>query len=483
MKYIFFILILLLTGCTSGRLDATPAGDNLQSTDQLQITGTATQAVITPNNRPITPSPTELPTSTPTKLPVRIKTPTSTALPDHLELPDWLKSSDNQDLFMALTGETDNGYRLSIIDPKSKQQFDLLIPKTSAYFWSSDGNGINILNKDLKVKTIDLQTGNVTDAVIDPSVFQFRRYGDNFPYSLIARGNPGEPGFSLNSLLYDISFDYKYAYHYYNDLKETKITVEDLSSGEFFTATATTEVDGIYNGETQWSPVSDQLAILQTKTLPTGPDYYPAFRLLIYDANQRSITKSFNGDFSNIKWSHDGKKILFQRKALPGEPIALSSVPCILDLQTAESKCYFAIKYYEDSNGLSTILSNFDWLPGDKGIMYLTDRGASQPNGNFCVYYFADGKINCPTNGIGDLAGDSVIDYSLSPTGDYFVFTFDQSGPLNDFRVEPRSALIKIDGTGYLPLWMGSSTKEGGTSDQFIGDLVSNTMLWRPAQP
>ena len=93
--------------------------------------------------------------------------------------------------------------------------------------------------------------------------------------------------------------------------------------------------------------------------------------------------------------------------------------------------------------------------------------------------------MKCPTKGISDLAGYSVINYSLSPSGDYLIFIYDQSCPLCDFRRQPFESLIKIDGTGYLSLWTkdGYRTHEKNTENGYNDELIDQLVLWRPIVP
>ncbi len=479
----FLVMDLTIIGCSSPQLRTT----NTSIPSLTSPAATQVPVISLPQIPEITPSPSHRPTN--------MATITYTAIPTippektlSITIPAWLKSSSLDEMFMIPTINGTGGFfQISVINAVSQERVDIQVPENSAYFWSNDGWSINIIYDDWSLQTIDLRNGNVANSVLNENVLRLypHIFEDNLLTPLIARGNVGEQNFLLVNpdYLSWISFDSKYFTHLDFNSEETPISVEDLETGEI--SQITSPDDGIYDITSIWSPTGDQLAIEQTMS-PPQPFYWPADHIIIYDINQDRVISSFLGDFSFIRWSFDGQRILYQRSATPGEQYQYSSAPRILEIKTGESECYYTIKYLADSEGDNTAI--FEWLPGDRGITYISyhiDHSGLTHIGNFCIYYFDKDDIICPTIGISDLSDRSVIGYSISPSGDYTIFDYDMSGPISDYLVQPLTSLIKNDGTGYLPLWTEENSREAYNlkiSDYSIG-LVEYEVLWRPMIP
>lgn len=488
MKNAFLLLILfLLTGCAVNKSTSTPTNINSKPILNTQIYLTPNKIVTSTDTTTITPSPTLIPTRTATQSAFFIHPLTPTAFPDYIELPEWLKVATNDDLFMAITGYINGGLQLSVINPTTQDQFNLPILYNSVFFWSSDGNSINVLNPNWELMTIDLKSGKVLSSDMEKKTLRFSPYifDGNDPTPMIARGRVGEPNFLLLQVyqLRDISFDGKYFLHqdYYSE--ENPISVENLETGNIIPVTSPN--DGINDTDYAWSPVGDKLAIIQTKT-PPQPYYWPGDHLVIFDLEQNAVISSFEGVFSFIKWSGDGQNILYQKSVITDHKSGYgdSYIPCVINLKTGESKCFYTISFQANSDG--AWLSTFNWFPGDVGITYLSSWfKSSSYGGNFCIYYFDRDRITCPTKDLADLSKRSVIRYSISPDGEYIVFDYDESMPMSDFMSYPYSSLIRTDGTGYLQLWSVENRQKAIeiTGEKYNNNPVYIGVLWRPVAP
>jgi hypothetical protein len=489
MKITVLLLVLfLLTGCAANQSTPIPTVTNSQPIQNTQEFITPYKVFTPTYNTLITSSPINKPTSTNTQSAFLIHPPTQTPFPDFIELPEWLKTSKNDDLFMALTGITDNGLILSVINPSTQQQFNIPISRNPKYFWSSDGTSINIVNPDWKLMTIDIHSGKVKYAVLDKNPFRFSPwiFDDNTLTPLIASGFLDQLNFILLQPYESrrISFDSIYMVEVNTGLTEEPISVINIETGEVTPITSPN--DGIYEVEYAWSPMKDQLAILQSR-LPPQLYYWPGDHIIIYDIDKKSVTSSFNGDFSYISWSSDGQQLLYRKSSVEGERgFYYSNSPCVINIQSGMNKCYYTIKFQTDSVASNAFASGFDWFPGDLGITYLlawTENSIDK--GNFCIYYFKKDSITCPTQGLEDLSKRAVVNYDMSPSGEYVILNYDLTLPESDYRERVYTSLIKIDGTGYLRLWTEKDYQKAGEIkwDHYYDNLLSYGVLWRPVVP
>jgi hypothetical protein len=252
--------------------------------------------------------------------------------------------------------------------------------------------------------------------------------------------------------------------------EEFPLSVEYLDSGDSIKVTQ--ENDGIYDVEYAWSPDSNELAILQS-TVPAMPALpgqvlYEDTHIILFDANQKKITKNFEGDFAYINWSPDGRYILYQTPLADGP--GYSPEACVLDVQIDRRRCFGTIA----NQTIDAYNSDYEWLPDSSGLVYLK-RANSEEYNHFCLYQFQADRVDCPSQDVSQISNRKIIQYSLSPDGRFVFLTSDTPYSSFDAPDRPTSAWMQVDGQMYSELWGEDDFQTFGWNPVAIG------VLWKPA--
>jgi hypothetical protein len=397
----------------------------------------------------------------------------------YADIPDWLKNENTDTVFMALTGREGDSYLVSVINAVTQEKYTLRVVNTQGFFWLDGGRSIGLLSGGSVVTKIDLQSGQETQLHPKGDFLRFHDYfSDREPEPLLAAGNLMGSDFYLGDAyeLRVISFDRKYSVNTNNDnqidFEQRPLYLETLGSENV--VPITNPLDNFYQPDYVWSPNQRLLAMLQTRTLPSGPGYWPSEYLRIYDADKKAFIAKYNGKFSGIEWSSDGTQLLYTIEPFQGG--FHSGLPCIFSLISGESKCFYTVQY-EDKEDFKSM---FRWLPDGSGITYLIDgQREGGYYGQFCIYRFKTDQVTCPTKTLSEIKGRAIPRYDISPDGRFVIFDYDEAGPRSDFIKAPYTSLVGLDGQGYLSLSSAKDYQNSQNPMEFIGRGV----VWRPIHP
>ena len=425
--------LLLLTACVAGPAEVPPATPPRTSTSEPTLAAPA-------------PAKTLAPTRVPTRQPE--PTPTLGAIPASYELPAWL-SDPQANVLMNLTSVSRDERRISFFEAATGSSFDLPLADAQGYFyfWMPDGQHFGLLSKDNEsLYLISVASGDVTRFEAGDDVTRFLYFvgfdvSPSPPMPLFPSGSaPEDEPFLLVSNMDRLSADGRYIV--LSDINQRFTSLEDLVTGQ---ATQVTDPeDDLFDIEFAWSPISQQLAVLQSTHVP-GLGVELGDRMLnLYDPATGARLASYTGNFSWAQWSPDGTRILYTR--VPGAHFSRAGDLCILELASGLSQC---LDRLDEQHGGARI-GFFQWSPDGMQVSYL--YWGSEGTGGLCVIDLVTEGISCPTDNVAELVGTAVIRYKWSPNGRYFVLTYDNDGcPDCDYSGDRRSAFVAVDGSNsYL---------------------------------
>jgi dipeptidyl aminopeptidase/acylaminoacyl peptidase len=199
-----------------------------------------------------------------------------------------------------------------------------------------------------------------------------------------------------------------------------------------------------------------------------GQVLYADTHIILFDANQKRITKNLEGDFANINWSPDGRYILY--KTPMADDQGYSPKTCVLDVQIDRRRCFGTIA----NQTIDAYNSDFEWLPDSSGLVYLKQANSGEYN-HFCIYKFQEDRVDCPSQDVSQINNRKIIQYSLSPDGRFVFLTSDTAYSSFDAPERPISAWMQADGQMYSELWGEGDFQTFGWNPAAVG------VLWRPA--
>jgi hypothetical protein len=196
------------------------------------------------------------------------------------------------------------------------------------------------------------------------------------------------------------------------------------------------------------------------------------------DISSGKTLSTFNGDFGILRWSPNGKMILYLNPQFRyrNYGIPFKNAPCILFLESGEKKCLRSIPR-EIPTGYKLLTTGlYEWASDSNSIFYTylyTLPSEWNILGNLCNYSLIDSHIKCPTQNLEVLKERGVISYDISPDEQYIHFCYSESTILNDYADTANDGVIKIDGSNFFS-WAGI------IQDQVPEQSCSSQTLWRP---
>lgn len=389
-----------------------------------------------------------------------------------LQLPEWLKSPREPDIFIANGCPTKENCRLVLVNPGDGARFDLPIQDVAVYFWLLGGTGIGLVTNQQDFLEIDLASGVMVSATLPVQSLRFFQDAlpSEFPRPAYALAGADSDEWFLVTDGKDFSFDHKRRVLQDFSQEETPLSIETLETGEVIQATR--QDDGLYDVEYAWSPVSNGLAILQSAApgVPalSGQVVYEKTRILLFDAGKKIAIGEFEGDYASLRWSPDGRALLYQTH--PEDSPGYRQDTCLLNVQTGQSRCLDAIaSQTSDAYNL-----RFQWLPDGSGLAYLK-HASSGETAHFCIYQFKADRLECPSQDLPSFHDRKILHYSLSPDGRFVFLTSDTPYSSYDAPEMPLSAWMRINGQGFTGLWGEADFRTFGWNPAAVG------VLWRPA--
>jgi len=457
MKYTLVGLVIILLVSCSGTANQTPSSSPIE-TAML----TATEPVET------------VMVATKTPLP-HTQTPEATlvVIPSLHDLPSWLKDSNPNVLAALITDDLKRIRDVAFFNAATGERYEIPMPKdTSGFFWYDNMN-FGFLSKDLKTAYhIDFKTGNISIEAISP---QSTRWLDKDWVNGLVRSKETNNDFVFDKALYsNASKNKSFITECAGD--PNTIVVTDTKTGQVIW-----ESDRLENAwvtDCTWSPVDDnQLAFLRGSPKPQSDFVTENISLTIVDVTTGKIISTFAGNFGGLAWSPDGTKILYQDPLVHYQTygIPFQDAPCILFLDTGESRCLRAIPRLVPEGYELTTTFDYDWASDSKSIYYAYlyySPLKEEILGNLCVYNLLDGHITCPTQNLEFLHGRSAGFGTISPNQEFIDFCASVATPLNDYADNSNNVVIKFDGTGFFS-WTGA-IQDGGPT------VCSFSTLWRP---
>jgi len=455
MKKSLLLLILffpLLTNCLPSVISTT--------TPHAEITQIT-------NESPITPAPMEI---------NEADAPESTLVPENgsgiIQLPEWLRSPGGSEIFIANGCPSKENCQLIFVNPDKQASYNLLVNDIAVYFWLPEGKGIGLITHHQQFINIDLATGEMTSTTLSAQSLRFfpDALPSEYPRPAYAFGDVNSSEWFVVANPKDFSSDHRHRILQDFSKEEFPLSVEYLDSGDAIKVTQ--ENDGIFDVEYAWSPDSSKLAILQSAVpaMPALPGQvlYDDTRIILFDANQKRITKNFEGDFAYINWSPDGRYILYQTPLADGQ--GNSPEACVLDVQIDRRRCFGTIA----NQTIDAYNNDYEWLPDSSGLVYLKQANSEEYN-HFCIYKFQEDRVNCPSQDISQINNRKIFQYSLSPDGRFVFLTSDTAYSSFDAPDRPISAWMQADGQVYSELWGEDDFQTFGWNPAAVG------VIWRPA--
>jgi hypothetical protein len=455
MKKSLLLLILffpLLTNCLSSAI--------MTTTPRAKITQMA-------NEFPITSPPMEI---------NKTDAPEPTTIPENpsgiIQLPEWLKSPGESEIFIVNGCPSKENCRLILVNPDNQASYYLPVKDIAVYFWLPEGKSIGLITNQQQFININLATGEMTSTILSAQSLRF--FPDALPSEYLrpayAFGDFNSSEWFVIPDIKEFSFDRKQRVLQDFSNEESPISIEYLVTGEVVRLAQAN--DGNYDVEYAWSPVSNELAVLQSSApaFPSvgGQVVYGDTHLILFDADQKRITKNFEGDFAYTNWSPDGRYILYQTPLADG--LGYNPEACILDVQIDKRICFDTIA----NQTIDAYNTNYEWLPDSSGLVYLKQANSGEYN-HFCIYKFQEDRVDCPFQDVSQISNRKISEYSLSPDGRFVFLTSDAPYTSFDDPEMPTSAWMQVDGQMYSELWGESDFQTFGWNPAAIG------VLWKPA--
>jgi hypothetical protein len=404
------------------------------------------------------PTPTEPASLPPTSTPVTL------AGSGPFDFPAWLKDLHTPVLMQALTRVSgkSNTTTLAFLNADTGEWFEIPFPAdVRYYFWFGAAN-FGFLAADLQNMTLfDLNSGyGVPFPVAEGAADMVREYGFG-PEALSVRRVPSEPDQYFFQPVNQADLGAISAYGHYSarmngDTPGNPLTITERPNGA--AAWQSSLVDGLWESEFAWSPVSDKTFALvrgtpedEASSLVTKNTF-----LQVIDVRTGNVKAEIHNDIGSIRWSPDGSRILyedvFSRYSTLG--YAFIGPPCIFDIRTSQRSCLSSIPKAHVPAGYSLVTTGlYTWSPDGFSIRYMAlyfNREEFKSAGNVCIYNLVDGEITCPTEGLVEPHGWGISGYDFSPDGQYLSLCFSGSNITNDYIGEGYDALLRLGDDGLM---------------------------------
>jgi hypothetical protein len=471
-KTVIGILIFALASCTGSVEPIQPTPLANQTTIASTATPKPLLATVIPDSETEGSS---LKDIKPTPIPENTPIPLS----DHYDLPIWMKYPETNIVAALITNDLEKNRKIAFFNAATGEKYEILMPQNiSGYFWY-DNTNFGFLATNLKATfRLDLTTGQVTSETTHPqSVRLLEPDWTGWLNGLnIAKKSPSSLDFTFTSIwksAYSKNATYTASFKPDQDGITIINNITNETIWEFTTPAET------YITEFSWSPADNNiLAYIQGKPDFPSDLITKEITLNIIDISEGKLLATYSGDFGRINWSPDGKAILYQnsKSNYSNYGVGFTEAPCILFLNSSESKCIRSIPKVTKSNYNLASTGNYEWSADGRSIFYVYLYESPEDHSyitNLCIYSLLDSHINCPTDGLKEIEGQSGIGYSPSPSYQYIYLCISDSSMLNDYAGTSKDGITKIDGTGFFS-WIGT------IRDDAPSETCSFDTLWRP---
>lgn len=363
-----------------------------------------------------TSTPTPITTKTP---PVQIQAtiPTATEnqeLINFIELPGWVKSPENNIILLSYREEPDElRSKFMLVNPDDGDNIIIGLSQSYYHHYWENSNHIVFLHDGECDKTpkqiteLDILQSTLRTYEIEDYLKPIKNCSYNYESDKTARINV--------------------------DSTEPTIEVIDSITGEYFPLTS--QNDGVSDISYKISPNRKYISVLQHKGIYKFSELWlPIYgsEISIYDLQNRNLILKFDEgqEISSRVLFMDSNKLVYTR----------DNTPCLIMILSLTKKCIHTIsqKFPNKTIVLGDPLSD----PRKLSFLYFSGE-----QGGFCFYDIYSGEMNCPTENFPSLNGQIILNYSLSPDENYFLFDYSNKGcppPWCDYSGEPYFAVIDI---------------------------------------
>jgi hypothetical protein len=452
MKYVILSLIMVILASCSGAQAQTPTSVQIET---VLSPATEAQAVIN---------------KTPTAIVEVSPSPTSSVY----DFPSWMSNSDTTVLAALFRDDLGHTRKIYFFNVTTGEKFELNPTMPFGGFFWYDNRNFGLLAKDLNsAYKLNLQTGQVYSEPVSPQSTRF--LSKDWVNGLVIFNEASNGGFTFDDARQtNKSLNKVFTAQWIDDKKA--ISVTDTKTNQVIWEATLPE--NRYGTEILWSPVSENyLAFLQGSPEPLNGFIIEDMSLTMVNVVEGKILSSYDGDFGILRWSPDGKMILYQNPwfRYRNYGVSFRDAPCLLILGIGEKRCLRNIPRVIPAGYELLTTGVYRWANDSNSIYYTYLYSLpSQWNilGNLCNYSLIDSHINCPTQDLEALHGRSVIYYDLSPDEQFIHFCYSTSTILNDYADIADDGIIKVDGSGFFS-WVGT-IQDGGPQ------TCSIDTLWRP---
>jgi len=428
----------------------------------------------------------------------RVPTQTEVAIPTSYNLPAWMAQSDTPVLTALIANEIEKSQHLYFVNAKTGENFTMQIPtKVIGFFWF-DNSRFGFLEANGKsMALINTLDGTVSTIILPPQAIQFIETGDEADLAALQVVRCGRDAkYCASTLVDEFYFENVTVYGSYGSaqfsklgryraeidtsLTEARILVLDSKTDTLIWQSP--DGDGVSDIEYEWSPISDNLiAVVRGNLDPISEFHTKDMNLCLINVKNGELVRSYQAKFGSIDWSPNGNLILYLDPfyMYRNYGFAFQSAPCLLFLDSGQSKCMTSIPRSQIPVGFSFRTTGlYQWLSDSKSIAYIYVYQLNDPHyqisGNLCIYNLMNGSIDCPTDYLDVLKDHSIIHYDFSPDEKVVHFCYAVNSILNDYADTSQDAIIGMDGTGFST-WVGNINEDGMWG-------CSHEHIWRPVR-
>jgi len=463
---------------------------------------------------PIAPTAQPFATSTgapsPTAAPMLTPNTTSAVLPQVSfpgEPPAWLSDPAVDVLAVAIGNEPvcsgADAVQLSFMNAETGEVLELTTPPARAMMWL-DSQTFGLLSLDGEtILSVDLADGSLGTTSFDAEgirllsgkePFRPEEFGCTMRALELVRGSPaGEGRVVLGGPPSDYSADLSLLAELgtdkYDDLDPfDALEVRKVGTGELaWSADPDDEYDATFEHEFAWSPVEPgRLAVVECGIGEL--DRCVRQRLYVVDVGSGEELGSYPGEFMNIVWSPDGRKLLYtspewERWRPDARYPPESGPPCVLDLGDGASECFddeVSVHFPDElfiqdkevlglwdrrGDGFSYVYRGVGIDPDDFG----GTPGDYIALGGLCHLDLTTRRADCPSEDLPELQGVWLGGVELSASEEFAYLQFSWEDVVGHGVLDLRRRQFYP-----LPLPPGSTNLDA---------LDAVDLLWRPLSP
>lgn len=350
------------------------------------------------------------------------------------DLPLWMARPDAQ-IVMGISDWQGGLFQLSFFGAEPSERFDMLLPQhVTGYLWV-DATHFALLSEDRRaLYSVSLVNGEVAEHAVTEKALSYvgNNFFDDAPCALLPLGQLSnqESLYVVPALERDsFSLDGRYFASRDTGQQGYPVTVTDITTGTAIVLGSSPS--GLWNGWLRWS--SRTPTLLEVAQLRVSPE-----------------TSELVGDSIATYDVTSGQVVARTSSSAPQDDSPL----CIADPDTDKAICVPEIEQahltgQHEAEGIAQLA-----LARDKESVFYTYyyRDPSTEgyySGNFCILRLDTRDIACPTDGMSEMTGNTITEFSISPDGKQVLLRMECRSPGEDASCSPTNALMNLDGSAF----------------------------------